>query len=66
MISSPCKTCEKRNLPKDQCIEKCKKIKEIQVLQSMMPKTAYSAVDGADTDRFRLAVANETLHCALG
>jgi hypothetical protein len=30
MISSPCKACDKKNLPKDQCIDTCQLIQRLQ------------------------------------
>lgn len=33
MISSPCRNCSKKNMPKDICSKDCKKIQDIQEFQ---------------------------------
>ena len=46
MISSPCKNCSKRNLPKEKCFKEC------QLLQSVqdMELTAEKINDGSGID----------------
>jgi hypothetical protein len=56
MIASPCKTCPKRHLPKDDCILTCEKIQKLQQRYLNMPSPVYSAVDSADSERFQLCV----------
>lgn len=56
MISSPCKSCQKKNYPKDLCVESCEKIKAIQLLQHIMPASPYASIDSSDSSRYRLAV----------
>ena len=38
MISSPCKDCPKKNLPKDKCIKGCKLLKKMQEMDSSIDK----------------------------
>jgi hypothetical protein len=33
MISSPCKTCPRKNLPKDNCIKNCRVLKAVQYME---------------------------------
>lgn len=56
MISSPCKTCSNREFPKDLCLDACKKIQGVQDLLLVMPGQEYSAVDSADSDRYRISM----------
>lgn len=56
MISSPCKTCSNREFPKDLCLDACKKIQRVQDLLLVMPGHEYSAVDSADSDRYRISM----------
>lgn len=60
MISSPCKTCSNREFPKDLCIDACKKIRRVQDLLLVMPNQEYSAVDSADSDRYRISMPIRT------
>jgi len=63
MISSPCKTCIKRDYPKDLCLETCDKIRGIQSLQHIMPAPAYASIDSSDMNRYRLAVTQSMPIC---
>lgn len=56
MISSPCKTCINRQFPKELCLDTCKKIQGVQNLLLVMPGREYSAVDSADSDRYRISM----------
>lgn len=56
MISSPCKTCSNREFPKDLCLDACKKIQGVQDLLLVMPGQEYSAVDSADSGRYRISM----------
>jgi hypothetical protein len=38
------------------CLDACKKIKGVQELLLVMPGHEYSAVDSADSDRYRLSI----------
>ena len=44
MISSPCKDCPKKNLPKDECLKTCEMIQNIQGMQlSRRESNVYTA-----------------------
>ena len=46
MISSPCKDCQKKNLPKDECLKDCLLIQGIQGMQlARKESNVYTAVD---------------------
>jgi hypothetical protein len=56
MISSPCKDCPKRGLPKDECLKTCEAIQNIQSLQlSRRESNVYTAVDFSEDSRFQVA-----------
>jgi len=56
MISSPCKTCINRNLPKDECLKTCEMIQNIQGLQlARRESNVYTAVDFTEESRFQIA-----------
>jgi hypothetical protein len=38
MITSPCKNCLRKNLPKNKCISECKLLKEIQEMNLSMDR----------------------------
>ncbi len=38
MICSPCKDCPRKNLPKDNCVKKCKLLEAIQEMNSSSEK----------------------------
>ncbi|MBT8342713.1 MAG: hypothetical protein HKP58_00180 [Desulfatitalea sp.] len=63
MISSPCKSCQKRYLPKDLCLEKCDKIRGVQALQRTMPISPYASIDSTDSIRYRLAIPVSMPRC---
>jgi ribosomal protein S26 len=46
MISSPCKNCSRRNLPKEKCIKKCQLLQTIQDMEL----TAEKLNDGSGID----------------
>jgi hypothetical protein len=55
MISSPCKTCEKRNNPKDECLKSCKILHEVQEFHLMTVKhLCYSAIDYTEESRYHI------------
>jgi hypothetical protein len=56
MISSPCKDCQFRNFPKDECLKTCELIQNIQSLQlSRRESNVYTAVDFSEESRFQIA-----------
>jgi hypothetical protein len=56
MISSPCKDCQKRNFPKDECLKTCQMIQNIQGMQlARRESNVYSAVDFSEESRFQIA-----------
>lgn len=57
MIASPCKNCRNLNVPKEFCLDNCRKIQEMQEMQLKMPLQVYSAVDSSDSSRYRVSVA---------
>lgn len=63
MISSPCKTCSNREIPKELCLDACKKIQGVQDLLLVMPNQVYSAVDSADSDRYRISMSIKIPMC---
>jgi ribosomal protein S26 len=46
MISSPCKNCSKRNLPKEKCVKECKLLQAIQDMEL----TTEKLNDGSSID----------------
>ena len=63
MISSPCRDCENKYLPKDECLETCHKLEEIRRLQfSRREISICQAVDYADDNRF--LIGHEYRPCA--
>jgi hypothetical protein len=48
MISSPCKTCPKRHLPKDICMHGCDKIRGVQNLQLILKCPPYPSNNNSD------------------
>lgn len=63
MISSPCKTCVNREFSKDLCLDTCEKIQGVQDLLLAMPIQVYSAVDSADSDRYRISMPHRIPMC---
>jgi len=62
MISSPCKTCEKRYLPKDLCADTCERLKKVQNLNRSMADEPYKAVDCTDGNRYGICLPVTTMH----
>ncbi len=55
MISSPCKTCERRYDPKDECLKDCKILHDVQEFHLMTAKgTTYSAIDCTEESRYHI------------
>ncbi len=63
MISSPCKTCSNRDFPKELCLNTCKKIQDIQDLLLEMPPQVYTAIDSADSGRYRISMSIKIPMC---
>jgi len=62
MISSPCKTCERRNDPKDECLKDCKILNDVQEFHLTTANSiCYSAVDCTEESRYRV----ESLSAAM-
>ena len=56
MISSPCKDCPKKHLPKDECLKDCQMLQNIQGMQlSRKESNVYTAVDFTEECRFQIA-----------
>ena len=55
MISSPCKDCQNKNFPKDECLKHCKLLQEIQGMQlARRESNVYTAVDFTEESRFQI------------
>ena len=62
MISSPCKTCKNRNLPKDECLMTCEMIQSIQGLQLARRESNVStAVDYTEESCFQVVYPFDTV-----
>jgi hypothetical protein len=55
MISSPCKDCQFKNFPKDECLKTCQLIQNIQGMQlARHESNVYTAVDFTEDSRFTI------------
>jgi hypothetical protein len=55
MISSPCKNCSRKNLPKDSCIKNCKLLQSIQDIQISATKSFDSSgIDYTEENRYTI------------
>ena len=55
MISSPCKTCERMNDPKDECLKDCKILHDVQGFHLITAKSiCYSAIDCTEESRYQI------------
>ena len=53
MIASPCKTCTRKNEPKDKCIKDCSELKAVQDMQLVQKDWAPSlGIDFTEDHRF--------------
>jgi len=53
MISSPCKNCNRKDLPKDDCLKDCQVLKTIQDIQiSSGARCASIGIDCAEDTRY--------------
>ena len=63
MISSPCRTCDKKHDSKDDCIDTCRKLAEIRRMQfSRREISVCQAVDYADDNRFLIGHVESRRH----
>lgn len=67
MISSPCNRCFRKDLPKDECINHCKILKEIQAyLISLDEMSDISAIDYEADGRFSIRTSEcEVTECVI-
>ena len=55
MISSPCKNCHRKNLPKDECAKNCKLLQAIQDIQVSNKKCGdLSGIDYTEESRYSI------------
>jgi len=58
MISSPCKNCSRKNLPKDNCIKDCKLLQAVQDIQILAKKTYDSSgIDYTEENRYTMPLS---------
>jgi hypothetical protein len=62
MISSPCKTCHKREQPKDNCCKDCELIQDIQDIERSVNRCSLtSGIDCSEESRFTVHVSTAGL-----
>jgi hypothetical protein len=49
MVSSPCRNCAKRHMPKDMCMKNCERLAAVQQLQHTMHMAPYTRNNTSDT-----------------
>jgi hypothetical protein len=55
MISSPCKNCDRKNLPKDECAKDCELLQAIQDIQILSKKSSgLSGIDYSEESRYAI------------
>lgn len=55
MISSPCKNCHRKNLPKDKCAKNCELLQSIQDIQALDKKNCnVSGIDCTEDSRYTI------------
>jgi len=65
MISSPCKTCERSHLPKDECLKDCKILHDVQEFHLISSKSvSYSAIDCTEESRYQVKTPSTTMMAA--
>ncbi len=58
MISSPCKNCSKKDLPKEDCIKDCELIRVIQEIQgSNTIGDSLSGIDYTEENRYTISLS---------
>jgi len=61
MISSPCKECVNVDQPKQECIEGCNLIQNLQNIAAGEEQFICSAIDYSDDARYELRVTSKAL-----
>lgn len=56
MISSPCRYCRNRHMPKDLCMQDCEEIKAFQQVQIATRLPPYARHDSSHNDPYRVAI----------
>jgi len=65
MISSPCKTCQRNNQPKEDCYKECELLQEIQDIQiSAKEDQIAPGIDCSEENRFTVSHSIENV-CPL-
>jgi hypothetical protein len=59
MIQSPCRNCPNRYKDKRHCMESCVLLHRVQMFQAGRQEPAYTAVNYADDNRYRLVTAHD-------
>jgi hypothetical protein len=55
MISSPCKNCHRKNLPKEDCMKDCQILQAIQDIQLSVEKSIVSSgIDYTEENRYTI------------
>jgi len=58
MISSPCKNCHRKNLPKEDCVKDCQILQAIQDIQLSNEKSVVSSgIDYTEENRYTIPVS---------
>lgn len=58
MISSPCKNCHRKNLPKDECSKNCELLHAIQDIQVITKKSdRLSGIDYSEESRYAVPMS---------
>jgi hypothetical protein len=66
MISSPCRTCEKKNEPKENCYKDCKIIKAVQEFdRSANRYSPDTGIDCSEENRFAVRLSAASSAAAL-
>ncbi len=62
MISSPCAKCIRKDQPKDECVDNCRALHEIQVYQvSLNEFSRISAINYVESGRFAISTAENEI-----
>jgi len=58
MISSPCKNCSRKNLPKEDCINDCQILQTLQDIQKSAEKSSVSSgIDYTEENRYSIPLS---------
>lgn len=56
MISSPCKNCSRRNMPKETCARDCQVLQAVQDIQAASGKNSFlSGIDCTEESRYAVS-----------